>query len=67
MKNTKLNFNMHIKEEKFTNKWNEITFWGIRASIGTIFIVHSIKKFDPSWQEWLVGIGVLLNYRYLLR
>ena len=58
MKNTKLNFNMQIKEEKFTNKWNEITFWGIRASIGTIFIVHSIKKFDPSWQEWLVGIGV---------
>ena len=58
MKNTKLNFNMQIKEEKYTNKWNEITFWGIRASIGAIFIVHSIKKFDPSWQEWLVGIGV---------
>ena len=58
MKNTKLNFNMQVKEEKSTNKWNEITFWGIRASIGAIFIVHSIKKFDPSWQEWLVGIGL---------
>lgn len=49
---------MQIKEEKSTNKWNEITFWGIRASIGAIFIVHSIKKFDPSWQEWLAGIGI---------
>ena len=35
-----------------------ITHWGISASIGTIFIVHSIKKFDPSWQEWLVQIGL---------
>ena len=27
-------------------------------SIGAIFIVHSIKKFDPSWQEWLISIGL---------
>ncbi|MDH5569958.1 MAG: DoxX family protein [Nitrosopumilus sp.] len=40
------------------NKWNEITYWGIRASIGAIFIIHSLKKFEPSWQEWLVGIGL---------
>ena len=40
------------------NKWSEITYWGIRASIGTIFLVHSLKKFDPSWQEWLIGIGI---------
>ncbi|WP_081844911.1 DoxX family protein [Candidatus Nitrosotenuis uzonensis] len=32
-----------------------ITHWGIRASIGAIFIFHSIKKFDPSWQTWLVS------------
>ena len=37
---------------------HDITHWGIRASIGAIFIVHSLKKFDPSWQEWLVGIGL---------
>lgn len=28
---------------------------GIRAVIGSIFIVHSLKKFDPSWQDWLVN------------
>jgi len=37
---------------------HDITHWGIRASIGAIFIVHSLKKFDPIWQEWLVGIGI---------
>ena len=41
-----------------SNKWNEITYWGTRASIGAIFIVHSLKKFDPSWQEWLASIGM---------
>ena len=40
------------------NILHDITHWGIRASIGVIFIVHSLKKFDPSWQEWLVGIGI---------
>ncbi|MDH3360863.1 MAG: DoxX family protein [Nitrosopumilus sp.] len=40
------------------NILHDITHWGIRASIGAIFIVHSLKKFDPTWQEWLVGIGV---------
>lgn len=37
------------------NKWHDITNWGIRAALGAIFIVHSLKKFDPSWQEWLVN------------
>ena len=41
-----------------SGKWNEITYWGIRASIGAIFIIHSLKKFDPSWQEWLASIGL---------
>ena len=40
------------------NILHDITNWGLRASIGVIFIVHSLKKFDPSWQEWLVGIGI---------
>ena len=31
---------------------------GLRASIGAIFIVHSLKKFDPIWQEWLVNMGI---------
>ena len=37
---------------------HDITHWGISASIGAIFIVHSLKKFDPSWQEWLISIGI---------
>jgi len=40
------------------NKLHDITHWGIRAAIGVIFIVHSLKKFDPSWQEWLSGVGL---------
>ena len=40
------------------NVLHDITHWGISASIGVIFIVHSIKKFDPSWQEWLISIGI---------
>jgi len=37
------------------SKLHDITHWGIRASIGVIFIVHSLKKFEPSWQDWLVN------------
>ncbi len=40
------------------NKLHDITHWGIRASIGAVFLVHSLKKFDPSWQEWLMQIGL---------
>ncbi len=40
------------------NVLHDITHWGISASIGAIFIIHSLKKFDPSWQEWLVSIGL---------
>ncbi len=40
------------------NTLHDITHWGLRASIGAIFIVHSLKKFDPSWQEWLISIGI---------
>ena len=40
------------------NKWHDLTHFGLRASLGAIFIVHSLKKFDPSWQDWLVNIGL---------
>ena len=40
------------------NLLQDITHWGISASIGITFIVHSLKKFDPSWQEWLISIGI---------
>ncbi len=35
-------------------KWHDITHFGIRAVLGATFLVHSLKKFDPSWQTWLV-------------
>ncbi len=38
--------------------WHDITHWGIRAAIGAIFIFHSTKKFDPSWQQWLIQMGL---------
>ncbi len=41
-----------------TNKLHELTHWGIRAVLGATFLVHSLKKFDPSWQEWLVQMGL---------
>ena len=40
------------------NALHDLTHWGIRASIGVIFVIHSLKKFDPSWQEWLISIGI---------
>ena len=49
---------MLSKTETRNNLLHDITHWGISASIGAIFIVHSIKKFDPSWQEWLISIGL---------
>ncbi len=41
------------------NKWHDITHWGIRAALGVTFLVHSIKKFDPSWEGWLVDMAGL--------
>ena len=40
------------------NILHDITHWGIRAAIGAIFIIHSLKKFDPIWQEWLISVGL---------
>jgi putative oxidoreductase len=49
---------MDVQANLKGNALHDITHWGIRASIGTVFIVHSLKKFDPSWQEWLMRIGL---------
>ena len=37
---------------------HDLAHWGIRAAIGVTFIVHSITKFDPSWQGWLIDMGL---------
>ena len=49
---------MQIEAKLSENKLHDLTHWGLRAPIGVIFIVHSLKKFDPSWQEWLVNMGI---------
>jgi len=41
------------------SKWHDITHWGMRAALGVTFLVHSIKKFDPSWEGWLVDTAAL--------
>jgi putative oxidoreductase len=41
-----------------TNKLHEITYWGIRASVGVIFIAYGLQKFDPIWREHLIGFGL---------
>ena len=45
---------MQIEASLKESKWHDLTHWGIRAALGITFLVHSIKKFDPSWQGWLV-------------
>jgi putative oxidoreductase len=43
------------------NVLHDVTHWGLRASIGVIFIVHSLKKFDPSFQETIINMGLPLE------
>jgi len=50
-----MQFDAVMKESKL----HDITHWGLRASIGVIFLVHSLKKFDPNWQGWLVDMAGL--------
>ena len=49
---------MQVEATLNGDKLHDFTHWGLRASIGVIFIVHSLKKFDPGWQEWLISIGL---------
>ena len=41
-----------------TSRLHEITYWGIRASVGVIFIAYGLQKFDPIWREHLMGFGL---------
>ncbi len=41
-----------------TNKLHEITYWGIRASVGVIFVAYGLQKFDPIWRQHLIGFGL---------
>lgn len=37
------------------NKLHDIAFWGIRAAVGVIFIVHGTSKFNPGFVGFLTG------------
>ena len=45
---------MQVEATLKETKWHDLTHWGIRAALGITFLVHSLKKFDPTWQGWLV-------------
>ena len=49
---------MQVEATLSRTRLADFTHWGIRAAIGVTFIVHSIKKFDPSWQSWLIDMGL---------
>ncbi len=49
---------MQVEATLRGTRLHDLTHWGIRAAIGVTFIVHSIKKFDPSWQGWLIDMGL---------
>ncbi len=46
------------KNQVQTSKLHEMTYWGIRASVGVIFIAYGLQKFDPIWKEHLIGFGL---------
>jgi len=37
------------------NKLHDIAFWGLRATIGAIFVVHGSGKFGPGFVGFLTG------------
>lgn len=40
------------------SKLHDITHFGIRASIGVIFLVHGLPKFNPGFVGFLIDIGI---------
>lgn len=45
-----------MTEAKFReNKLHDIAFWGLRASVGVIFIVQGSGKFNPGFVGFLTG------------
>jgi len=43
---------------------HDITHFGIRAVVGTIFIVNGLPKFDPGFLNFLANIGVPAAMQY---
>ena len=49
---------MHLQQTYKTNTMQDLTYWGIKASVGVIFIAYGIQKFDPVWKQHLIGFGL---------
>ncbi len=53
------NTSFFMSEAKFSdNKLMDIAFWGMRAVIGTIFIVAGTGKFNPGFAGFLNSLGL---------
>jgi len=37
---------------------HDVAHFGVRVTIGMIFIMHSLGKFDPGFVEFLSGLGI---------
>lgn len=48
------------------SKLHDITHFGIRVAIGTIFIVHGFGKFDPRFAGFLNQIGIPAEMQVLI-
>ncbi len=40
------------------NSLNDIVFMGLRSTIGVIFIIHGMSKFDPGFANFLPNMGL---------
>ncbi len=40
------------------NKLHDIAFWGLRATVGVIFVVAGSGKFGPGFVGFLTGLGL---------
>ena len=49
---------MNLQQKYQSNRIQELTYWGIRASVGVIFFVYGIQKFDPIWKQHLINFGL---------
>ncbi|MGI0046512.1 MAG: DoxX family protein [Nitrosotalea sp.] len=47
------------------SKFHDISHFGLRLAIGSIFIVEGFAKFDPSFAAYLPQMGLPANMQYL--
>ncbi|HJT09598.1 MAG TPA: DoxX family protein [Candidatus Nitrosotalea sp.] len=47
------------------NKFHDISYFGLRLAIGSIFISAGLIKFDPSFVTYIPQMGLPANMQYL--